>query len=279
MSASHLSERVVVVTGAAGGFGRLICTGAVSRGARIVAADVDEDGASAVASELQANGHEAIAVPADVTSLDQMHALVSAAVDRFGSVDVIVNNAGVMPLAFFSDHAEAADAWSRCIDINMKGVLHGMIAVHDQMIAQGRGHVVNLSSIYGNAPVVGAAVYGATKAAVNVMSEAFRVESQGRIKVTIVKPTGVPGTGLGSGVINPGAVVGILGQNAPEYLQTFAALGEGRVDEVDLDPESIGYAVLNPSHIADAILHAIDQPWGVSIGDITVRAAGDRYVL
>ena len=195
MSASHLSERVVVVTGAAGGFGRLICTGAVSRGARIVAADVDEDGASAVASELQANGHEAIAVPADVASLDQMHALVGAAVDRFGSVDVIVNNAGVMPLAFFSDHAEAADAWSRCIDINMKGVLHGMIAVHDQMIAQGRGHVVNLSSIYGNAPVVGAAVYGATKAAVNVMSEAFRVESQGRIKVTIVKPTGVPGTG------------------------------------------------------------------------------------
>ena len=111
------------------------------------------------------------------------------------------------------------------------------------------------------------------------MSEAFRVETQGVIKVTIVKPTGVPGTGLGAGVINPEAVVGILGQNAAEYGAVFAALGEGRVDDVDLDPESVGYAVLDPQHIVDQILYAVGQPWGVSIGDITIRAAGDRYIL
>ena len=100
----------------------------------------------------------------------------------------MVNNAGVMPLAFYADHADAGAAWERCIDINIKGVLNGIVAVYDQMIAQGRGHIVNLSSIYGNFPVAGAGVYGASKAAVNFLSEALRVEAQGRIKVTVVKP-------------------------------------------------------------------------------------------
>ena len=85
------------------------------------------------------------------------------------------------------------------------------------MIAQGRGHIVNLSSIYGNFPVVGAGVYGATKAAVNFLSESLRMESRGKIKVTIVKPTGVPGTGLAGGIVNQAAIVGILGQNMPSY--------------------------------------------------------------
>ena len=76
--------------------------------------------------------------------------------------------------------------------MNFKGVLHGISAVHDQMIAQGRGHVVNVSSIYGNHPNAGSGVYAATKAAVNVLSETLRIESQGRIKVTTIRPTGVP---------------------------------------------------------------------------------------
>lgn len=272
-TASHLEGRVVAVTGAAGGFGRLVCTGAAVRGAKVVAIDLDGDGAAELAASIEADGGEALAITADVTDLGQVKGAVAAALERFGSLDVMVNNAGVMPLAFFTDHEAAADAWSRCIDINIKGVLNGMIAAHDPMLAQGRGHVVNLSSIYGNFPVVGAAVYGATKAAVNMLSESFRVETQGKIKVTIVKPTGVPATGLGAGVINREAAIGILGQNWDEYVSLRAS------GEADLDPESIGYAVLGPEHIADAILHAIDQPDGVSIGDITIRAAGDRYIL
>ena len=271
-AAAHLDGRVVAVTGAAGGFGRLIGLGAAARGARVVAIDVDATGIDELVAGIDDDGNQAMAVTTDVTDLDQMKAAVAAAVERFGALDVIVNNAGIMPLAFFADHEVASDAWSRCIDINIKGVLNGMIAAHDQMLAQGRGHVVNISSIYGNAPVVGAAVYGASKAAVNVLSESFRVETQGRIKVTIVKPTGVPGTGLGAGVINREAAVGILGQNWDDYLAV-------RASEPDLDPDSIGYAVLGPEHIADAVLHAIDQPWGVSVGDITIRAAGDRFIL
>ncbi|MCB0968381.1 MAG: SDR family NAD(P)-dependent oxidoreductase [Ilumatobacter sp.] len=275
----HLDGRVVAITGAAGGFGRLLAAGAAARGARVVVSDVSADGVAEVVASIEGAGGTAIGVETDVTDLDAMKSLVTQAVDVFGAVDVLVNNAGTMPLAFFSDHEQAAPAWDRCIDINIKGVLHGMVAAHDQMIAQGRGHIVNLSSIYGNAPVVGAAVYGATKAAVNTMSESFRVETQGRIKVTIVKPTGVPGTGLGGGVVNPAAVVGILGQNAGEYLGVLTGFRSGDVEPEQLDRDSPRNAVLDPEDLVDQILYAIDQPWGVSVGDITVRATGDRYIL
>jgi NADP-dependent 3-hydroxy acid dehydrogenase YdfG len=188
-------------------------------------------------------------------------------------------DAGVMPLAFFADHAEAAEAWDRCIDINLKGVLHGISAVHDQMISQGRGHVVNVSSIYGNYPVAGAAVYGATKAAVRFLTEALRQESQGRIKVTTIRPTGVPATGLGAGVINPAALGGILGANMGEFMETMGTLfGENPPARLT-DPEGIEYFALSPELLADQIVFAINQPWGVSISDLTVRASGDSYLI
>jgi NADP-dependent 3-hydroxy acid dehydrogenase YdfG len=138
--------------------------------------------------------------------------------------------------------------------------------------------VINLSSIYGNFPVAGAGVYGATKAAVDFLSESLRVESRGRIKVTTIKPTGVPATGLGGGVINPEAVRGIFGQNAGdlERMEAWAAL---QLPEAELDPESPQYFALAPEYIADAIIHVIDQPWGVSLGSVTVRATGDGYIL
>ena len=275
----HVKDKVVVVTGAGGGFGGRVSRKAAARGARLGGADRDAGPVQAAVGAITAQGGDAIAVPTDVTSIADMQALAAAAVARHGRIDVMINNAGVMPLAFFADHAAALSAWHACIDINFKGVLNGMVAVHDQMIAQGCGHVINVSSIYGNFPVAGAAVYGATKAAVNVLSESLRVESRGRIKVTTIKPTGVPGTGLGAGVVNRAAVVGIVGQNLPEYLETRTAYVEGPIDPARLDPEQPGYVFLDPDYIADAMMHAIDQPWGVSIGEITVRAMGDHFLL
>jgi len=277
--ASHIDGKTIVITGAAGGFGRLVACKTASLGARVVASDVDEAGLRETVDAVAKEGGSAEGVAADVTSLEQMMQLARRAVDRFGAIDVMVNNAGVMPLAFYADHAAAAEAWDRCIDINLKGVLHGIIAVHDQMIAQGRGHVVNLSSIYGNHPVAGAAVYGATKAAVNVLSESLRQESQGRIKVTTIRPTGVPGTGLGAGVVNEAALTGILGANTERAMQGFASLmGEAPPAELT-DHEDIHYFALSPELLADQIVFAIDQPWGVSISDLTVRASGDPYVI
>ena len=275
----HIQDRVVMVTGGGGGFGRLICEKAAALGASIVCTDVDEAGLTGTAASVLAAGGRILHQRADVTVLSDLQAAVTAGVREFGRIDVLVNNAGIMPLAFWRDHEASAQAWSRCIDINIKGVMNGVMAIHDQMIAQGQGQVINISSIYGNFPVAGAGIYGATKAAVNFLSESLRVESQGRIKVTTIRPTGVPGTGLGGGVINPEAIVGILGQNTASYLGALQGRANTPPDPRQADPESVGYLALGPEFIADAVIHAIDQPWGVSVSDITVRATGDQYIL
>ncbi|MCP5025040.1 MAG: SDR family oxidoreductase [Actinomycetia bacterium] len=274
----HIADKVIIVTGAASGFGRLVAQKLAARRAWVIATDINESGLAATIDSIHDAGDTAQAVFADVTDLVQMQAVATLAIEKYGRIDVMINNAGTMPLAFHADHVEAAAAWERCIDINIKGVLNGIMAVHDQMTSQGHGHVINLSSIYGNFPVAGAGVYGATKAAVNFLSESLRVESQGCIKVTTVKPTGVPATGLGAGVVNPDAVVGILGAGAAPYLGEVRGRGEG-TDEELFDPENMGYLALDPELLADQIIYVIDQPWGVAISDITVRASGDRYLL
>ncbi len=278
-TAQPIADRSIIVTGAASGFGKLVCEKSAALGARVLCADINEDGAKETAASINTAGGTADAIAVDVRDLATTQAMAAKAQALWGDIDVLINNAGIMPLAFYADHAQAADSWSRCIDINIKGVMNGIISVHDQMLAQGRGHVVNLSSIYGNHPVAGAAVYGATKAAVNFLSEALRVESQGRIKVTTIKPTGVPGTALGSGIVNPEAIVGILGQNAPGYMQQMQAHMAGELPPENSDPQHIEYYALEPEYLADQIIYAINQPWGVSISDITVRAAGDAYII
>jgi NADP-dependent 3-hydroxy acid dehydrogenase YdfG len=276
---AYIQDKVIIVTGAGSGFGRLISLKAAALGARLVCADVNAETLQATVSEILASRGQAIGRRTDVTNVDEMAALARSAVERFGRIDVMVNNAGVMPLAFYSDHVAASRLWHRCIDLNIKGVLNGIVAVHDQMIAQGRGHIINISSIYGNFPVAGAGVYGATKAAVNFLSESLRVESQGKIKVTIVRPTGVPATGIGGGVVNPAAVVGILGQNTGTVMAAAKAIAAGEVSGGDSDPETIAYSPLSPDYIAEHVIHAINQPWGVTLGDITIRAAGEPFVL
>ncbi len=277
--AEHLDGKVICITGAGSGFGRLVAYLAGAGGAHIVATDIDGAAARETAAAVEAAGGQAIGVTADVCSRVDLTRAVQAGIEQFGSLDVMVNNAGVMPLAFFADHAAAADAWDRCIDINLKGVLNGIIAAHDPMIQQGRGHVVNISSIYGNYANAGAAVYTATKAAVNVLSETLRVESQGKIKVTTVKPTGVPGTGLGAGVINPEAIAGIVGHHGTTFFPNLMAYLSGALPPAQTDIDSIGYWTISPEDLARQIIYVIDQPWGVTISDITVRAAGEEYVL
>lgn len=276
---SHLDGRVVVITGAGGGFGALMAAMAAERGAKVVVADIDGVAAGAVVDGIVAAGGEAEAVTVDVTDLAAMRALADRAVERFGAIDVMVNNAGIMPLAFFADHQAAAAAWDRCIDINVKGVLHGIAAVHDQMIEQGRGHVINISSIYSHAGSAGSGVYSATKAAVRVLSDSLRVESQGRIKVTVVRPTGVLATGLGGSVVNGEAIVGITGQHTERYVERLMAYLGGTLDEALTDIERPEYWAITPEVIAAEVLHAMDQPWGVSIADVTIRATGEDYVL
>lgn len=274
----YLNGRSIIVTGAASGFGRLVSQIAASRGANVLAADIDRAGVEALAAELRSQGHSVQPCVTDVADAVQTHKMAAACVEHFGAVDVLINNAGIMPLAFWADHAAAADAWNRCIDINFKGVVNGIAAVHDQMINQGRGHVVNISSIYGNVPVAGSAIYTATKAAVNVLSDSLRIESQGRIKVTTVKPTGVIGTNLGASIINGDAMIGILGQNMDSFRENAVKFMTPGESEGLTDPDNIRYWAIAPQELAEQIIYVIDQPWGVSISDITVRASGDQYL-
>ncbi len=276
---NYIEGKTIVITGAASGFGQLISQKAVAAGAKVVCADINENSLNQTVQALTAAGGDAIAHPVDVSDLAQMHGLAAKAVAAFGRIDVMVNNAGIMPLAFYADHADASHRWSQCININIKGVLHGIISVYDQMLAQEEGHVINVSSIYGNFPVAGAGVYGASKAAVNFLSESLRVEARGKIKVTTVKPTGVPATGLAAGIVNPEAVVGILGQNQPEFQSTMQSIADGQVDQKVVSQDSMGCAVLEPDYIADQVIYAINQPKGVTVGDITMRGSGDYFVL
>ncbi len=276
---NYVDGKTVVVTGAGGGFGSLICRMCAALGANVVAADVNGPAIETLSGEIISGGGQATAHIADVTDRTSMAALVDTTVERYGQLDVMVNNAGVMPLAFYSDHAIAADAWDRCIDINLKGVLNGITASYDQMIAQGRGQVINISSIYGNFPNAGAAVYSATKAAVNVLSEALRVESQGKIKVTIIKPTGVPATNLGASVVNGEAIIGILGDRIGQFGEHIMQSLSGSLPAELSDPNNIKYWSIIPEQIAETVVHVINQPWGVSISDITVRASGEEYLL
>ena len=275
----NIGGKSIIITGAGSGFGRLVAQASAARGARLVCADINQEAVEQTAATIRDQGGQAIAIVADVTQIGPMRDLAARAIEAHGAIDVMINNAGIMPLAFFADHDAAFDAWDRCIDINFKGVLNGIVAVYDQMMAQGRGHVINLSSIYGTHPVIGAAVYGATKSAVNFLSESLRVEARGKIKVTVIKPTGVPVTGLSATVINREAGIGSLGQNMADFTDMVAGVQAGTFPPERLDAGNIDYALLAPQHIADAIMHAIDQPWGVSISDITVRAAGDYFVL
>lgn len=275
----YIAGKSIIITGAGAGFGRLTAQKAASRGARIMCADINADAAEDAAAAIARAGGTALALKADVTVTDDMHRLAQEVLDAWGAIDVMVNNAGTMPLAFLADHASALDAWLRCIDINIKGVLNGTVAVYDQMMKQGHGHIVNMSSIYGNHPVVGSAVYGATKAAVNYFSNSVRMESRGKIKVTVIKPTGVPTTALGDTVVNAAGSIGILGQHAASYSELVKLDMTNALPAELNDPERSDYFSLHAEDIASAVLQVIDQPLGVTISDVTVRATGEYYIL
>jgi NADP-dependent 3-hydroxy acid dehydrogenase YdfG len=274
----YLQDKVIIVTGAASGFGKLISEKCAAGGAKVVGVDVSVDALNEVVEAIRAAGHDATSQVADVADMPQMQAAVRHAVDTYGRVDVIVNNAGVMPLAYFADHALAWEKWHKAIDINIKGVVNGISAVYDTMIEQGRGQVVNISSIYGNAGTEGSGVYSATKAAVDALSDSLRVEAQGKIKVTTVKPTGVLGTQLGAGVVNQMAITGILGHKSAQFFENAINAQNGALRPEQLDVDSIGYWLINPDDLTDAVVHVIDQPWGINISDVTVRASGENYI-
>ncbi len=278
METNYVKDKVIIITGAAGTFGGLVARKASALGGKVFLTDIKEEGIRLLAEELRGSGAEAAYYPADVCSHNEMFAMAAECKKVFDRIDVIVNIAGTMPIAYIADHEKAWKAWDLCIDVSIKGTLYGMEAVHDIMIEQGQGQIINLSSIWGNFPAKGAAAYIASKASVRIITESFNKEARGKIKTTVIRPTGVP-TGLMQSVINGEGNVGILQDEFVEWKRRAALKAEGKVPQECLDPNSIQLWSLPPQYLADNIIYAINQPWGVNISDITVRASGDLFML
>lgn len=273
---NYVEGKVIIITGASSGFGKLTAKRAAEMGGKIVLAARSEEKLKETVAEIKAAGGEASYIVTDVAKKDDVFAMAKFAVDTYGRIDVLVNNAGTMPLAFFSEHEQALDKWEQCIDISIKGTIFGISAVYDQMIKQGQGQVINISSIYANFPVAGAGVYQVAKMGVQYLAESLRSECQGKIKVTTIKPTGFMKTNLASSVIDQMAILPSVA-GPLELMANWIEEAPLRPDFHDIN--SMTYNDPDPQVLADNIIYAINQPWGVSIGDLTVRASGESFVI
>lgn len=276
---NYVEGKVVVVTGAGSGFGRMTCQKVARMGGIPVVSDVDAARVEETVSMIRAEGFDVMGVVCDVSKLDDCKNMVEQTVAKYGRVDVLINNAGIMPNANWNQHEEALASWERCIDVNLRGTMYGIIAVHDQMIAQGHGHIVCIASIAGNAGYVGGGVYSATKVGIRYMARSLRQEARGKIKVSIVNPTGVADTKLLDTVVSDDADLQIYGTNLSEFLEIDAKMKDGTVDPAYLDSNSIKYMNLNSDELTDSIIYVINQPMGVLIDEITVRTSNDMFIV
>jgi NADP-dependent 3-hydroxy acid dehydrogenase YdfG len=243
MTTHEDTQKVVLITGASSGIGEATVRLLAQKGLRIVLGARRTDRLEAIVAEIRDKGGVAEYRALDVTSLDEMQAFVEFAKDQFGRVDVVVNNAGLMPLAKME--ALKIDEWNRMIDVNIRGVLHGIAAALPIFKQQQSGQFVNLSSIGGHSVSPTAAVYCATKFAVWAISEGLRQESTD-IRVTVISP-GVTQTELASTTTDAEAA-----QWLAEYRE----------------------AIIPPDAIARAIAFAIEQPADVDVNEIIVRPIG-----
>ncbi|MCX5175192.1 SDR family oxidoreductase [Streptomyces virginiae] len=235
--------KVVAITGASSGIGEATARRLAADGHRLFLGARRTDRLDAIGREIDEAGGTAAVRRLDVTDAADVRAFVAAARDRYGRVDVLVNNAGVMPLSPLD--ALKVDEWDRMIDVNVRGVLHGIAAALPVMRAQGGGHFVNVASVGAYEVSPTAAVYCATKYAVRAISEGLRQESDGTVRVTLVSP-GVTESELAEGISDPAA---------REAMKAYRAVA------------------LPASAIAGAIAYAVAQPAEVDVNEIVVRPA------
>ncbi|MFD5318422.1 SDR family oxidoreductase [Streptomyces sp. NPDC127098] len=235
--------RNVLVTGASSGIGEATARRLAAEGHRVFLGARRVERLERLADELRAAGGQVGYRRLDVTDAADTRAFVAAALETFGRVDVLVNNAGVMPLSPLE--ALRTEEWDRMIDVNVRGVLHGIAAVLPHLREQGGGHVVNVASVGAHEVVPTAAVYCATKFAVRAISEGLRQESSGDIRVTLVSP-GVTESELADSIGDP---------VAREAMRAYRAVA------------------IPASAIADAIAYAVAQPAEVDVNEIIVRPA------
>lgn len=233
-------DKVVLVTGASSGIGAGIARELAAAGAKVLLGARRTGRLADLASEIVAAGGEAATHSLDVTNRTDVAAFAEQALRRWGRIDVMVNNAGVMPLSPIA--SLRIDEWERMIDVNIKGVLYGIAAVLPDMTARGSGHIINIASIGALAVSPTAAVYCATKYAVRAISDGLRQEHT-NIRVTCVHP-GVVESELANSITDPVAA---------KAMKTYRAIA------------------LRPDAIARAVRFAIEQPEDVDLNEIVIR--------
>ncbi len=244
----NVKGKVIVITGASSGFGKITAEHLSENGATVVLGARSTDKIEAIAKKINDNGGKALAITTDVTDKDQVKKLVDGAVDKYGKIDVLLNNAGLMPLSPLE--YLKTDDWDKCIDVNIKGVLYGIAAALPHMKEKKSGQIISVSSVAGHTISPGGAVYSATKYSVRVISEALRQE---------VKPYNIR-----TSVISPGAV----DTNLP---------GSVTADDVAKKVKDLYEDVAIPAKsFAHAVTFAISQPDWMDVNEILFRPTAQK---
>jgi NADP-dependent 3-hydroxy acid dehydrogenase YdfG len=243
----NIEGKVIVITGASSGIGEATARLLASRGAKVMMGARRTDRLEKIAGEIQGAGGSAAFRALDVTSRQDVQNFVDFTVTRFGRVDVLINNAGVMPLSKLE--ALKVDEWDRMIDVNIRGVLHGIAATLPLMQQQRAGQIINIASIGAYAVSPTAAVYCATKYAVRAISEGLRQEVGGDIRVTVIAP-GVTESELAESISDEG----------------------GRAEMV-----AFRKIAIPAEAIARAIAYAVEQPADVDVSELIVRPSASPF--
>lgn len=238
---SEIQNKIVIITGASSGLGEATAKRLAKHGAKLMLAARREDRLKELVAEIEQDGGTAKYQVTDVSDRSQVAALAKATEQAYGRIDVLVNNAGLMPLSPLDE--TKVEEWDKMIDVNIKGVLYGVAAVLPIMRSQQSGHIINLSSVAGHKVFAGGTVYCATKFAVKAISEGIRLESQGQIRSTN---------------ISPGAVATEL-PNTITHDQTAQNVNQMYSIAIDADA------------IARAITYAIEQPGDVDVNEMIIR--------
>jgi NADP-dependent 3-hydroxy acid dehydrogenase YdfG len=239
---NNIEDKVVVITGASSGIGKTTAVMLAERGAKVVLGARGLNRLEALARRIMGAGGEVAYAQTDVRRREDLTSLVKLALDRYDQLDVLISNAGIMPVSPLDDLR--VEDWENMIDINIKGVLYGIAAALPVFRKQGFGHFVNTASTAGHKTVPNQSVYSATKFAVRAISEGLRMEAGEKLRVTIISP-GFVNTNFAEGVTNP---------------EVKTQLENAR-DKFALPPEAI----------ARAIVFAIEQPSDVDVNEIIVR--------
>lgn len=245
----YVAGKVVLITGASSGIGEATARMLATNGAKVVLGARRTDRLQKIVSEIRERGGTAEYRALDVANREDVNAFVAFAVEKFGRVDVIFNNAGVMPVSPMN--ALKTDEWDRIIDVNIRGVLNGIAAVLPRMQAQGSGHIINTASTGAHAVGAQFGVYCASKYAVRAITEGLRQEMD-TVRVTLISP-GVTESELGSDIT---------------------------VDSTATAVKQLRSIALSPDAIARAVLYAISQPADVDVNEMiirTVRSAGHAF--